>query len=165
MVAVSLLSRRQLRRAGLRALHAIEHHYLSLISAGILAVALAVALTNSGFDVSSGATAPPAAAIAPAPSGPSPSGGAQSRATPPAAARSFVYYVVDSPTQKAEIEMAVQADLSVDSLRDFPPLHSTSRAFLVIQDARDEAEVLEFLRQLAISPPLDGTNVRVVDLR
>jgi hypothetical protein len=134
-----------------------------MVSLGILTGLLVLALTSTRFNVTNGSVALPVAAFTPWPAA-TPAVMAAG-ATPLKEPGFLVYYVVDSQTQRNEIEMAVQSDINDDSLRGFAPLHRTARAFLLVQDARDEAEVLEFLRHLVISPPIDGTNVRVIDLR
>lgn len=154
--------KRRTKRATLIALRIARRHYLSVVSLAVLTIALALAMTSGGFD--GARPSPGTSAAAPAPRPRAVVVPATAPANHPPDEKSVVYYFIDSPEVRQAMEMAIHRDITDESLRDYAPLHSVSRVFIMIEDARDEAEALEFLRQLAIAPP-DGANVRVVDLR
>ena len=155
--------KRRFKRSSLIALRIARRHYMSLVSLGILGLALALAMTHSPFDVGAPAASAPVEDTAPIT--PATLTTAAVQAPPADLPRSVVYYFIDSEAARRDLEMALHRDLADETLRNYAPLHSVSHVFVMVEDARDEAEALEFLRQLAISPPRDGTTVRVVDLR
>jgi hypothetical protein len=133
--------KRRRRRTALLALHAVQHHYFSLLSAGILATVLAVALTSASFEVEGGGqTELPAARAALQPS--ATPGVIRAAATPVPGPRDVVYYCDASQTQRDELAIALQADLADSAMRGSPVLSATARVFIVVEDYRDEAEAL-----------------------
>ena len=155
--------KRRLRRTALLGLHAVQHHYFSLLSAGVLAMLLALALTSASFEVNGGRRSQSEAQAAFIPV-------ATATAlivapTPSPQRREVVYYFIGSPAQRNEITMALQADIAGLTLQGITHVTATTSVFIVVEDYRDEAEALEFLRQLAAVPPSSGTTIRVVDLR
>jgi hypothetical protein len=145
-------------------LHAAQHHYFSLLSAGILATVLALAMTSASFEVEGGDQGEPPAAQATGRPSATP-GVIRAAATPVPGPRDVVYYFVGSQTQRDEMAMALHADIAGSGMRGSSALSATARVFIVVEDYRDEAEALEFLRQLVGIPPANGTTIRVVDLR
>ena len=135
-----------------------------MLSAGVLGGALAVALTSASFDMPDRTSAqaggpavqhPLTAALAPA----------STHRAETMSPRVFVFYVVDSPTRQNEIEMALQSDTSFHGQNNFQPRILTFHDFLLVQTPEEEAETMEFLRDMVDVGPMEGFHVRVVDLR
>ena len=155
---------RRLRRAALFGLRVGRRHSFSLLSAGVLAAVFALAMTSASFETGETSESAARADAASAPRSTATSG-IIPLAAPATASRAVVYYFVGSAKQRNEIAMAIHADANHLASRGQMPSIVTSNIFIVVQDYRDEAEALEFLRQLAAVPPADGTTIRVVDLR
>jgi hypothetical protein len=58
--------------------------------------------------------------------------------------------------------MALGADVTFHQIRGFS--YTPSHGCLFVENARDEAAAIEYLKAMAARPP-DGRNLRVVDLR
>jgi hypothetical protein len=143
-------SRRRLKRAFLLALRVGRRHYLSVVSAAVLVVALGLALSNSALEVESRAPAPPSPRVFGIPAaGPIPVA-----AGPPAAAvRSDVshevfYYMFDSERARNDFETAILADLRDWMRRGEPVPGLGQRYFLVVTTPEEETAAFQYLNDL-----------------
>ena len=143
-----------------RGLRTLQRHHLSLLSLAVLATALAVALTNSGFEVESGSIAPAEAAN----SAPSTSANAMLLPTKPAGDRVEVYYIVDSVDQIDRLKAARQNDALYLTQQSLPPLPPADVYFLLFDSPETEAIGSHFLSQLAEAAPYEGFRLEIVDL-
>ena len=157
--------RRLARASGLRCLRVVRRHHFSMLSAGVLAGALAVALTSSAFDVDEPAAANQAPAAGNTRPGPALSAPPRLRMPESPRSRLVVYYVIDSEAQRRGIETAVQADVTFQDLQSLAGQPVTYRDFLWARDRDEEIAALDFLNELAVLAQQQDYQFRVVDLR
>lgn len=142
---------RRIRVRCLRAFSLLRRHHLSLVSAGVLSIALAVALTDSGFSDRPAMRAQPATAAREAP-------------VTPRSAAWHVYYLVRTPEQARAISSSIRADALYVSEYGEPARNDTLVYFMLFGTPEQEAEGARFLAQVSEMAPREGFNLKVVDL-
>jgi hypothetical protein len=157
--------RRRLRVLLLRGLRLTRRHYLSLVSAVIVAVVFGVALTNASFELDAGVAAQPEAV---APSAPLPAATASPVPTPAPTeepAPKVVYYIVESVEQAWALAGARRADAVYFAAQGLPPFPPTSAYYVMYESREEELEGQRLLHELAYMAPNYGIDFYVVDLR
>jgi hypothetical protein len=158
-------ARRRLRWTLLHARRIAGRHWVSGLSAAVLAAALAVALTSSSLDAGSPSTAAPAAEapVEPAPQLPA------AASVPHAPARPelhlLVYYLVDSEAARDQLLNAHQSAEYYRADHGIPLLAGVQHEVLVVKDPAEEAAAMVFLNDLWRLAQVEGFALHFVDLR
>jgi hypothetical protein len=148
-----------------RPAHVLRHHYLSLVSAILLAGALLLGLTSSSFE--DGGTSRPATVGSYGPVHSVVGGSDVSILTtvaPPTRQHQVVYYLVDSDGDRLVLESAIVGD-AVYLMENHMPDPGIDVYFFYIRDAQEESNVLHILREISQTAAREGFNLRVIDLR
>ena len=145
--------RRQTRVFALRGKRTVTRHYLSILSAVVLWLALAVALTDGRLaphDGTGGASSRVSAAapLAYLPSAPPQTGW-------------VIYYIVESLEQMNSLGTVIRGESIYRDVEGAPP---TAVYFLIFDTPEQEAAGARLIAHVVELAPLQGFNLNVIDL-
>jgi hypothetical protein len=146
------LRRNEALRFVLRGLRLLRQHYLTLVSASVLAALAVIVLTSDSFESRDAGSTPKTAAV----------DEAASPIVPPPHRPIVLFYVVNDAAQRDEIAAAVHADRDAFGAGG-PPIDTI--VYLIAGTKQEESRTIERLNFEEIAAELSGVEMRVIDVR